>query len=98
VLFHLYLQPGRATGAPGRGDYVGNINFFDAQFHDHGDMRMDEALGENLYSFDVTALLRDIARHGQGNARDSLRLTIVPAGRPTSGSEPLVGSIELIRQ
>jgi tyrosinase len=97
VLYHLYLQPGRASTTPGKGDYVGNINFFDAQFHDHGNARMDEALGENLYSFDVTALLRDIARRGQG-AQESLRLTIVPAGRPTPGADPLVGSIELIRQ
>ena len=77
---------------------MGNINFFDAEFHEHGNTAMDEALGENLYSFDVTDLLRGIARQGQGNAHDALRLTIVPAGRPTPGGEPLVGSIELIRQ
>jgi hypothetical protein len=95
VLFHIYLRPGNGSMAPGRNNYVGNINFFDAEFHDHGDGAMDMALGENFYSFDVTNLLRRMASAGiQSN--NSLMLTLVPGGRPTAGANPLVASIELV--
>ncbi|RPE81613.1 tyrosinase family protein [Vulcaniibacterium tengchongense] len=97
VLYHLYLTPGRG-GAAGPATYVGNINFFDAEFHDHGHgSPLDEALGENFYSFDVTELLRKFARAGGTAARDSLTLTIVPGGRP-KGGQPIVATIELVQQ
>lgn len=101
VLFHVYLRPGRgsAAGAPAPSSYVGNINFFDAEFHDHGGgSPLDEALGENFYSFDVTELLRGLARAGSDNARNSLLVTIVPGGVPETGAQPLVSTIELHRQ
>jgi hypothetical protein len=95
VLFHLYLGPGNSSSAPGRDNYVGNINFFDAEFHDHGGGAMDEALGENFYSFDVTPLLRHMANAGI-HSSNSLKLTLIPGGRPTQGANPLVASIELV--
>ncbi len=95
VLFHLYLRPGNGSMAPGRNNYVGNINFFDAEFHDHGGGPMDEALGENFYSFDVTPLLHRMASAGIQSS-NSLMLTLVPGGRPTTGANPLVASIELV--
>jgi hypothetical protein len=55
------------------------------------------ALGENIYSFDVTALLQRLKRSGTSDARDALLVTIAPAGRP-SGGQPMVATIELHRQ
>jgi hypothetical protein len=98
VLYHLYLTPVRGGGLD-QASYVGNINFFDAEFHDHGNQdAMDTALGENFYSFDVTALLQRIARDGDAQARDALQVTFVPGGAPQPGGKPIVGSIELVRQ
>ncbi|MGH8086421.1 MAG: tyrosinase family protein [Lysobacter sp.] len=98
VLYHVYLTPGNSGQPPGRSAHVGVINFFDAEFHDHGSPKMDEALGENFYSFDVTGILRDMARRRNRNARDALSVTLVPGGRPTTGAKPLVATIELARQ
>jgi hypothetical protein len=101
VLYHVYLTPGKGKQpAPGRSAYAGVINFFDAEFHDHGNPKMDEALGENFFSFDVTEILREVARrgNGNGNARDALRVTLVPGGRPAAAAKPLVATIELARQ
>ncbi|HKN78419.1 MAG TPA: hypothetical protein VJW16_04560, partial [Lysobacter sp.] len=80
--------------------YVGNINFFDAEFHDHGGgSKLDTALGENFYSFDVTPHLQNIARkpHGAG-ASDALFLRIVPGGVPVKDAGPMVAQIDLMRQ
>jgi len=96
VLFDVYLRPARGGGL-GRASHVGNINFFDAEFHDHGGGAMADVVGENFFSFDVTELLRGIARRHE-DARDALTVTFVPGGRPASGAEPLVSTIELIRQ
>jgi tyrosinase len=98
VLYHLYLTPPGTETRLDREHYVGNINFFDAEFHDHGHGRMAEALGENFYSFDVTELLKKIARSGASNAGDALIITFVPGGIPTPGANPLVATIELVRQ
>jgi len=98
VLYHVYLSPGRAKATLDRSHYVGNINFFDAQFHDHGtSAAMDMALGENRYSFDITDLLQGFQRSGTREARDALLVTFVPGGRPEGGA-PMVGSVELQRQ
>ncbi|WP_159015798.1 tyrosinase family protein [Cognatiluteimonas profundi] len=96
VLYHLYLRPARAQRLQ-PDNYVGNINFFDAEFHDHGGGAMAEALGENFYSFDVTSILQRLARNNV-HAPDSLLLTIVPGGRPNPNAKPLVASMQLIRQ
>jgi len=97
VLYHVYLTPANG-GAPNRAHYVGNINFFDAEFHDHGaGSGLDTALGENFYSFDVTDVLRGFARKGVAT-EDALTAVFVPAGRPTAGSRPMVATIELVTQ
>jgi tyrosinase len=98
VLYYLYLTPPGSGMRLNRENYVGNINFFDAEFHDHGHGRMADVLGENFYSFDVTEILERIARHGDDSARDALSLIFVPGGVPTPGARPLVATIELIRQ
>ncbi|MFL6592121.1 MAG: tyrosinase family protein [Luteimonas sp.] len=95
VLYHLYLTASGTT--PSADAHVGSINFFDAEFHDHGHGMLGEALGENFYSFDVTALLQKLARLGSA-ARDGLDVTFVPAGTPNPAARPLVATIELVRQ
>jgi len=95
VLFHVYVLPMRG-GTPGRANYAGNINFFDAEFHDHGRGAKADALGENFYSFDVTDLLRRI--DATGGSRDGLQVVIRPAGRPTAGAGAMVAAIDLIQR
>ena len=96
VLFDIYLRPARGGGLD-RASYVGNINFFDAEFHDHGGGAMADVIGENFYSFDVTDLLRGMSRRGD-DAHDALTVSFVPGGRPATGAQPLVSTIELMRQ
>jgi hypothetical protein len=96
VLYHVYLTP--AGGKLSQQAYAGNINFFDAEFHDHGHGAMGSEIGENFFSFDVTDILRRIERSGNPNARDALVVTFVPGGKPTPGGKPLVSTIELVRQ
>lgn len=98
VLYHLYLAP-RGAGGVSENSYVGNINFFDAEFHDHGQGAKGDVLGENFYAFDVTDVLRRWLESGAFAQRGGpLVLTIVPGGRPAANARPLVGSIELVWQ
>lgn len=102
VLYHVYLGPAKGAQsnvALNKNTYVGAINFFDAEFHDHGGhgAKLDTALGENFYSFDVTDLLRRFERSG-AVSRDALQVTFVPGGKPTAGAGSMVASIELVRQ
>jgi hypothetical protein len=99
VLYHVYLS-GRSDDPRDGAQYVGAINFFDAQFHEHGGgSRLDEALGENFNSFDVTALLQRIAArpHGSDTA-DRLFVSFTPGGRPEDGADAMVAEIELVLQ
>jgi hypothetical protein len=102
VLFHVYLRPGNGAGKLDKASYVGDINFFDAEFHDHGTSAAgasaSEALGDNAYSFDVTRLLQSMLGKSGTAASNALRVTIVPAGAPTASAEPLVSTIELVQQ
>lgn len=97
VLYHLYLTRSQDTRLNSK-SYVGNINFFDAEFHDHGNGALSDALGDNFYSFDVTELLRSMVNSGAVRAGDTLALSFVPGGTPTAGAKPLVGSIEMFWQ
>ena len=98
VLYHIYLTPAGGQPRLSQQAYAGNINFFDAEFHDHGHGAMGDAIGENFYSFDVTEILRRIAASGNPNAHDALFVTFVPGGKPTPGGKPIVSTIELVRQ
>ena len=96
TLFHVYLSP--SGNGVSKNAYVGAINFFDAEFHDHGGgSDLDTALGENFFSFDVTDLLRRYERSG-AKARDALAVTIVPGGQPRKDAGAMVAAIELVRQ
>lgn len=96
TLFHLYVTA-RGSG-PARDYYVGNIHFFDAEFHDHGNSPLDEALGENFNSFDITQVLQRLASRKQIRPGVPLELVVVPGGRPTPGSKPLIGTVQLVWQ
>lgn len=96
VLYHVYLAP--RGGGIGPAQYVGSIHFFDAEFHDHGDAALDEALGENFYSFDVTALLQRIAASRSAQPGTRLEVTLVPGGRPAHAAKPLVGAMRMVWQ
>jgi len=98
VLYHLYLTPPSGKMGLNKDDYVGAINFFDAEFHDHGGGMMAEALGENFFSFDVTKVLQAIARSGDRSASGALQLSFVPGGSANPNAKPLVATIELVRQ
>ena len=41
VLYHVYLTPAGGQAKLSQQNYVGAINFFDAEFHDHGNGSMD---------------------------------------------------------
>ena len=97
VLYHVYLGPAKGN-ALNRNTYVGAIQFFDAEFHDHGaGSGLDTALGENFFSFDVTDLLRRFERSG-AIARDALQVTFVPGGHPRKDAGSMVATVELVRQ
>lgn len=96
VLYHLYVV---ARGAGVRTEqYVGAIQFFDAEFHEHGDSELDEALGENFYSFDVTEQLQRLARENAVRPGVPVELVVVPGGRPTRGARPMIGTVQLVWQ
>jgi hypothetical protein len=95
VLFHVYVLPMRG-GVASRTHYAGNINFFDAEFHDHGRGAKADALGENFYSFDVTEILLRIA--AEGGSSDGLQVLIAPAGTPTAGANAMVAAVDLIQR
>lgn len=92
VLYHVYVLP-QSGGQPDGRHHAGNINFFDAEFHDHGHGSHGTALGENFYSFDITPILQRIA--ASGSSPSSLQVVLVPAGAPRQGAKPLVASIYL---
>lgn len=98
VLYHIYLTPPNAHARLDEDNYVGNINFFDAEFHDHGMGLMGDVIGSNLYSFDVTDLLAAIGRSENAAARQSLFVSFVPGGIPRPGGKPIVSTIELVQQ
>ena len=97
VLYHVYLSPSRGGGL-NKNNYVGAINFFDAEFHDHGGgSKLDAALGENFFSFDVTELLRRYERSG-AVSRDALQVTFVPGGKARADAGAMVATVEIVRQ
>jgi len=99
VLYHVYVS-NQPDGPRDAGHYAGAINFFDAQFHAHGGgSRLDEALGENFQSFDVTSVLQAIAARPHGSeASERLYVSFVPGGTPLAGADPMVAKIELVLQ
>lgn len=99
VLYHVYLCESPNV-APAARNYVGNINFFDAEFHEHGGgSKLDTALGDNFYSFDVTPLLAGLAKTNRSSStRDMLFVKLVPGGVPEKGADAMVAQVDLIRQ
>lgn len=100
VLYHVYLElpPGTAPEGESR-HYVGTVNFFDAVgltgHEDHGPAAAG-AVPDKFFSFDVTALAKDLLAKGQLSAKPGL--TIVPAGQPVAEAKPVLGEITLVEQ
>ena len=97
VLFHLYVSAVQGPEQLDAAHYAGNINFLDAEFHDHGGgSPLDMGLGDNLFSFDVTEILALLRRQSADRAH-GLRITIVPGGVP-AGGHPMIGALALVRR
>jgi hypothetical protein len=73
--------------------YVGALNFFNAMKGGATEMARSD---QRFLSFDVTDLLKTLqSRHSLG---DDTTVTIVPAGKPVSTAQPMVGDIALVEQ
>ncbi|GHA72529.1 tyrosinase family protein [Cognatilysobacter bugurensis] len=96
ALFHLYVTA--RGGGPVRDYHVGDIHFFDAEFHDHGSSPLDEALGENFNSFDITEVLKRLVARKAIKPGVPLELVVAAGGRPTPGAKPLIGTVQLVWQ
>jgi hypothetical protein len=91
VLYNLYLQ--LPAGSGGTTDfYVGHINFFENEMHDHG----HGSDTDKFYSFDITDLAKRL-RAG-GKLTSNPELTIVPKGQPTATAKPVIGEVSIIEQ
>jgi tyrosinase len=99
VLYHVYLElpPGTVPQGEER-HYVGTVNFFDSVgLTGHEDHPVAAApVPDKFFSFDVTALAKDLLAKGQLSAKPAL--TIVPAGQPVAEAKPVLGEIALVEQ
>jgi tyrosinase len=97
VLYNVYLDlpPGASSG---EGHYAGSINFFDAvplpDHASHGAAAPDGV--DRFVSFDVTELAKRL--RAEGRLTDSPSVTIMPAGKPESQANSIVGEISLVAQ
>jgi tyrosinase len=87
VVYHLYLEmPAATTGGATTQYYVGTINFFHAEHHDHGD-------APKFQSFDITDLAKSL--HAHGKLASKAELTIVPNGQPATAAKPVIGEVSI---
>jgi tyrosinase len=98
VLYDIFLElPDNADQAKRNAHYVGSINFFDAQEHDHGHAGGEVAHDDGRFlSFDVTKLMKELANKDALAAEPTL--TIAPAGTPAGDARPVVGALRLVQQ
>ncbi len=87
VLYHVYLDLPDNTRPADHGDnYVGSLNFFDAEVLPNG----------RFFSFDVTDIIRNL--RAKKKLSENAAFTILPAGVPEAGAKPVIGVINLIEQ
>jgi tyrosinase len=91
VLYDVYLDLPEGARTNGANDnYVGTINFFDAE-HAHTD-----AANQKFYSFDITDLAKKL--QSKGGVPEKPTVTIAPAGEVEGEAKPVVGQISLVEQ
>jgi hypothetical protein len=90
TIYQLYLGLPQGTAPTPDGPYyVGALNFFNAVGRRAGS-------DPRFLSFDVTARLKSLqSRNALG---DNVTVTIVPAGKPRAGANPVVNAIALVAQ
>jgi hypothetical protein len=90
TIYQLYLGlPAGTVPSPDGPYYVGALNFFNAVGRGAGS-------DPRFLSFDVTALIKSL--HAQSALAGNETVTIVPAGKPRAGAQPVVSAISLVAQ
>jgi hypothetical protein len=90
TIYQLYLGlPPGTVPSPDSPYYVGALNFFNAVGRSAGS-------DPRFLSFDVTALIKSL--HAQSALAGNATVTIVPAGKPRAGAQPVVSAISLVAQ
>jgi tyrosinase len=85
VIYGLYLDVSEsASDEVLQAHKIGDLNFF----HAMPGMKMDEP--NRFVSYDITELAREL---GTSASNGSVSLAIIPSGKPSAGSEPVIGSI-----
>ncbi len=91
VLYDVYLDlPESASTNEANDNYVGTINFFNADHAHTG------TASHKFYSFDVTEVARKL--QSKGGAPEKPTVTIAPAGEPAETAKPVVGQVSLVEQ
>ena len=89
VLYDIYLDLPEAASAEARAAHkVGSLNFFTAM----PGMRMDEPT--RFVSFDISGLVKKL---GASVASGAVNLTITSSGQPAEGSQPVIGSVSIVK-
>ena len=89
VLYDIYLDlPEGASAATREAHKVGSLNFFTAM----PGMKMDEPT--RFISYDISALVKKL---GDAAASGAVNLTITSSDQPAEGSEPVIGSVSIVK-
>ncbi|MGB8031360.1 MAG: tyrosinase family protein [Terracidiphilus sp.] len=89
VIYSLYLDVSESASDEAlQAHKIGDLNFF----HAMPGMEMNEP--NRFVSYDITELVKKL---GTSASSGSVSLTIIPSGKPTAGSEPVIGSITIQR-
>ena len=87
VIYSLYLEVSESVSDEAlQAHKIGDLSFF----HAMPGMEMNEP--NRFMSYDITELVRKL---GTSASSGSVSLTIIPSGKPTAGSEPVIGSITI---
>ena len=87
VIYGLYLDVSEgASDEALQAHKIGDLSFF----HAMPGMEMNEP--DRFVSYDITELVKKL---GTSASSGSVSLAIIPSGKPTAGSEPVIGSITI---
>jgi tyrosinase len=89
VLYEIYLDlPQGASAETREAHKVGSLSFFTAM----PGMRMDEPT--RFVSYDISALVKKL---GDAAVSGPINLTVSASGQPAEGSQPVIGSISIVK-